>query len=605
MKKIAILSILLIAVFAGCKKDNLAGNEITGEGLVDFALKTPSSGTNLVLNAALPNQTVDITWNPAKPGLSTLPTYNWVAVKKGTTFESPLVSIPSNNNGKDAKLTLTYKKIDDALKAKGVADGAKIDLVWAVMANNGSTKIMSQNTFNLSITRFSDGATPFILLAPVSSDASVTINPTSTSDKFVFRWTKSLPKAGGSPIVYKVLFSATSNFETPLFTLKADAAPADTMRTISFKALSDSLSANGLTNASTTLKWTVVATSGTWKQQADYVNTIAILRASDLYIVGDATPGGWANPVPTPSQQFTKVDPTTFSLTIQLTAGKSYLFLPLNGDWGHKYGGATDGTAPGGGTLLADGAVPGSNTPSPATTGFYKIVVNFQTNKYTVTPVALPSNLYIVGDATPGGWSNPVPTPSQQFTKLDNVTFAIVVNLTAGNSYLFLPVNGDWSHKFGGASDGTASGGGALLSDGDVPGSNTPAPSTTGLYRIVVNFGTNTYTVTPVPSSLFIVGDATPGGWNNPVPVPSQQFTQSAPGLFTLSIPLTTSKSYLLLPVNGDWSHKFGGATDGTATGGGDLLADGDVPGSNTPAPATSGTYTMTVDFTTMKYKVQ
>src|SRR5205814_9877134 len=79
---------------------------------------------------------------------------------------------------------------------------------------------------------------------------------------------------------------------------------------------------------------------------------------ANLYIVGDATPGGWNNPVPTPSQQFTKVDVYSFSITIGLTSGKSYLFLPVNGDWGHKYGGATDGIASAG-TVLKDGNVPG------------------------------------------------------------------------------------------------------------------------------------------------------------------------------------------------------------------------------------------------------
>ena len=347
------------------------------------------------------------------------------------------------------------------------------------------------------------------------------------------------------------------------------------------------------------------AASGVYKIVVNFqTNTYTVTQVAlpgNLYIVGDATAGGWNNPVPTPSQQFTRIDNFSFGIVINLTAGKSYLFLPVNGDWSHKYGGATDGTSSAG-VLLADGAVPGSNTPAPATSGLYTVVVNFATNSYTVTP--MPSNLYIVGDATAGGWNNPVPTPSQQFTQIDNFSFGIVINLTAGKSYLFLPVNGDWSHKYGGATDGTSSAG-VLLADGAVPGSNTPAPATSGLYSIIVNFATNSYTVTPVPSNLYIVGDATAGGWNNPVPTPSQQFTQTGTGTFQITIPLTSGKSYLFLPVNGDWSHKYGGATDGTASGGSALLADNAVPGSNTPAPASSGSYTITVSFITMTYKVQ
>ncbi|MCO6496580.1 MAG: SusE domain-containing protein [Chitinophagaceae bacterium] len=326
----------------------------------------------------------------------------------------------------------------------------------------------------------------------------------------------------------------------------------------------------------------------------------------NLYIVGDATLGWWNNPVPVPQQQFTRVDAYSFSINVWLIAGGSYLFLPVNGDWSHKYGGATDGTEPGGATLLKDNAVPGSNTPAPPTTGVYKITVNFQTNKFTVTPVQVPDNLYIVGDATPGGWDNPVAVPAQQFTKIDAATFAIVINLNAGGSYLFLPVNGDWGHKFGGSTDGTEAGGGILKADGAVPGSNTPAPSTSGLYKIEVSFATNTYKVTPysVPENLYIVGDATPGWWNNPVPVPDQQFTRISGSEFTLDIHLTAGGTYLFLPVNGSWDHKFGGATDGTQAGGGDLKADGDVPGSNTPAPGTTGNYRINVNFLTWKYTV-
>ena len=66
---------------------------------------------------------------------------------------------------------------------------------------------------------------------------------------------------------------------------------------------------------------------------------------------------------------------------MNLTAGKSYLLLPKNGDWSNKYG----GTSATGGTLLADGNVPGSNTPAPAVSGSYLINVDFLTGKYTVT----------------------------------------------------------------------------------------------------------------------------------------------------------------------------------------------------------------------------
>ena len=103
-----------------------------------------------------------------------------------------------------------------------------------------------------------------------------------------------------------------------------------------------------------------------------------------------------------------------------------------------------------------------------------------------------------------------------------------------------------------------------------------------------------------VPAELFIVGGATLGSWNNPVPVPSQQFTLTSPGIFELTVPLTSNQSYLFLPVNGDWGHKYGG-NEKLA---GALFADNQVPGSNTPSPDEDGSYKITVDFTTASYKV-
>lgn len=460
----------------------------------------------------------------------------------------------------------------------------------------------TSNVIKVTVTPYADPSNLKTQNTSVTGSASTSTNPSNT-----FTWSQSFVGYNGN-VTYTLQYdSAGKNFVSPQ-------QIAIGTNTYSKTLTQDDMNTTALTSGvpignTGTVEYRIKATTATGSVAYSNVVTVSIATFSpvpaNLYIVGDATPGGWNNPVPVPSQQFTKVDAYTFSITIGLTGGKSYLFLPVNGDWSHKYGGATDGTSSPG-TLLKDGAVPGSNTPAPATSGVYKIVVNFQTNTYTVTQVPVPANLYIVGDATAGGWNNPVPVPSQQFYKIDNVSFGIVVNLTAGKSYLFLPVNGDWSHKYGGATDGTAAGGGTLLADGAVPGSNTPAPATSGLYRIVVNFATNSYTVTPYtgPSNLYLVGDATAGGWNNPVPTPSQQFTQINTGVFQLTIPLTGGNSYLFLPVNGDWSHKYGGSTDGTSAPG-TILADNAVPSSNTPAPAASGTYTITVNFATNTYTVQ
>jgi len=101
-----------------------------------------------------------------------------------------------------------------------------------------------------------------------------------------------------------------------------------------------------------------------------------------LFLVGSATAGDWNNPVPVPTQQFTKIDALHFEITIPLIGGKEYLFLPLNGDWGHKFAcKKTADQSPDGGDFGFDFS---DNFPGPAASGTYKIEVDFQRGKYTV-----------------------------------------------------------------------------------------------------------------------------------------------------------------------------------------------------------------------------
>jgi hypothetical protein len=112
-------------------------------------------------------------------------------------------------------------------------------------------------------------------------------------------------------------------------------------------------------------------------------------------------------------------------------------------------------------------------------------------------PIPVTGKLYIVGNATPGGWNNPVPTPSQEFTKTSNTEYTITLPLGgAGNFYLFLPENGSWSSKFAvpdNSASGIANGGEfRFYSSG---GQDIPAPAAPGNYKITVDFQKGLFTV--------------------------------------------------------------------------------------------------------------
>lgn len=101
-----------------------------------------------------------------------------------------------------------------------------------------------------------------------------------------------------------------------------------------------------------------------------------------LFLVGSASPGGWNNPVPVPTQEFTRISSTVYELTIQMNPG-SYLLLPINGFWGAKYGGlgSNNTNNPDGDDFKPEGG----DLRSPTTAGTYKIVVDFQRGKFSLT----------------------------------------------------------------------------------------------------------------------------------------------------------------------------------------------------------------------------
>jgi starch-binding outer membrane protein SusE/F len=235
--------------------------------------------------------------------------------------------------------------------------------------------------------------------------------------------------------------------------------------------------------------------------------------------------------------------------------------------------------------------------------------VKIKMTPYKIPPkVALPASgkLFIVGSATQGGWTNPVPTPAQELARIDETTFGGIFQLNAGGSYLFLPVNGDWSAKYGfnGPNNSNNVNGDNLKAEGG----DMMAPAANGLYKIIVDFQQGKFTVTPftqqhgLPTELYIVGDATPGGWANPVPVPSQKFTRLNATTFEIaSLALTSGKKYLFLPTNGDWSRKYGssGAASNTKLDGTFAPEGGDMD-----SPDVSGNYKITFNILNNTYKL-
>ncbi len=590
-------------------------------------------------NGSMPTlaaSTTTITPSPGDSSTAVL-TLSWSNPKYATDSSNQKFIIELDSSGRnfmhevtvevDGPLSYSFtgSELNNILANFGFTAGQAYNLdarLKSSYANNNEQYV--SNVVTLTVTPY---AVP-ITLTPSSTDPLVLLVTNATDPAITFSWSAST--YGSDTISYALQFDTVGgNFANPQM-IKFGSIFSSS---ILVNDLNTAAIAAGVLGGSTrNMEFRIGAYLGTgYTMPLVYSNTVNLSVTTftpvppTLYIVGDATPGGWTNPVPLPSQQLTRLDAVSYGITINLTAGGSYLLLPVNGDWSQKYAAMNNTTVnPMGDNFgFYSNANPtqyNTNIPAPATSGLYNIVVNFQTGKFTVTAstMSIPANVFIVGDATPGGWNNPVPVPSQQLTQVDAVTFGTVLNLNGAGGYLLLPVNGDWGQKYAVMDNTTVDPMGDSFGyySGSNPtnyNTNFTAPSTTGLYEMLFNFQTDKYKVTPftgvypVPQSLYIVGDATPGGWNNPVPTPSQQFTQVNLTEFQITIQLTAGGGYLLLPVNGSWDAKYA-AMDNTAVNPmGDSFGyySGSNPtnyNTNIPAPAVTGTYLIDVNFATGAY---
>jgi len=106
----------------------------------------------------------------------------------------------------------------------------------------------------------------------------------------------------------------------------------------------------------------------------------------NLWLLGDAVASGFSNPLPSPydvSQKFTRVDIMHYEANITFVGGGGYKLIQTQGVWGTQYH-ALDGSV--GAALSGSFEKKDSNPTFPGpSAGTYKVQINFQTGKYTLT----------------------------------------------------------------------------------------------------------------------------------------------------------------------------------------------------------------------------
>jgi hypothetical protein len=275
-----------------------------------------------------------------------------------------------------------------------------------------------------------------------------------------------------------------------------------------------------------------------------------------LYLVGNATAGGWDNPVAA-AQKFTTIDSVTYEGTFYLNGGKQFLLLPLNGNWDNKYSVANNtlaGLDAGGnfGLNLND------NFPAPAKTGTYKIRVDFQRGLFTITPVKMYGLFYVPGDYQ--GWK-PESAPAMG-SPADDGKYETYINFPAGGSYKFkFTSQPDWNGtNYGDGGAGTLSTTGGDLS---VP--------TAGYYKVNANITDKTWSATKTTWGM--IGEF--NGW-------------SGDAAMTYDVDANAWVGTIVAPANGVFKFRANG---GWTLNYGDNGADGSLEEGGSDIPVTAGTH--------------
>jgi len=135
------------------------------------------------------------------------------------------------------------------------------------------------------------------------------------------------------------------------------------------------------------------------------------------------------------------------------------------------------------------------STKANGNAALYSKCVKIVITPYLDVVYPVPAKLYITGSATPGNWmaGGDPELVSQRFTKVSTSKFELTLTLSANNSYLFVPVYGDWNNKYGfiGANNTNNVNGDDFKPDGG----DMKAPGTTRSYKITVDFKTGKWSI--------------------------------------------------------------------------------------------------------------
>lgn len=357
----------------------------------------------------------------------------------------------------------------------------------------------------------------------VSAQEVVLKQKQEQSTAFTLNWTAGSNRGTNSAIHYTIEIDKKGNdFAAPVTIDAGKASYNNNFQVINFNdlLLNSFLVAPG---TGTQMEFRVISTPLDASVTPDISNVVSVSVTpyeplpvpTALFMVGDAAPNGWDNSNPTALTKSAN-EAGIFTYEGEMSAGE-LKFITIAGEWLPSYQRGADANA----LVLRTGFDQPDDKFVIEQSGLYKITVDvidmtFEAEALASSPY---NELWIVGSAMPKGWDIDNADAMVQDTS-DPFVFTFNEELVAGE--FKIATAKDWGALFyrPTSADQPISDTDIQLSAGDPDYKWNITEA--GPYKITLNLRENTITITPfVPyENLWIVGDATPAGWNISSPVP-------------------------------------------------------------------------------------
>lgn len=355
------------------------------------------------------------------------------------------------------------------------------------------------------------------------SDENLGLEERFVSNELSFTWSTGTNRGTGAALSYTLeLDLAGNDFSSPIAKLVENEKNIFSSG-IDFGTLNNRLLESGLDPKQTyelQAKLTAsVSNPSVGNQTAFTTFNVTTYRpvSSRLFIVGDASPNGWDITNATELRASTsqrgvfiyegELSPGNFKFAVNRDDSFSQDFYTVDAD---------DDSA----IIYNEGGSGEDLQWTIDEAGGYIIRVDLLNETINISQMQGPpfSALYIVGDATESGWNVDSPVVFAQ-NEEDPFIFIYEGNLTPGEMKIFAGPLGDWCGEWYrpvSAGQPITSPQAEQNSGCDVDNNWLVDEETQGRYRVRVN--TRSHTVTIQKVNLYIVGDASPSGWNIATP---------------------------------------------------------------------------------------